>query len=64
MDDSNDEEGSDELWCEEEEISHNALVKVCSSPFVCYQEYIILQKSIKPPYYRSNNCSESNVTCT
>ena len=28
------------------------------------QEYIILQESIKPPYYRSNNCSENNVTCT
>ena len=25
------------------------------------QEYIILKESIEPPYYRSNNCSESNV---
>ena len=25
------------------------------------QEYIILKESIEPPYYRLNNCSESNV---
>ena len=45
---------------------YKVLVMECSRVYAnyVYQEYIILQESIEPPYYRLNNCSESNVMCT